>query len=65
VSGVCLEISVLPYLAGWMEHESTGLAWLITLVFSLLGFVGLYASKFGNDGFVEFLLVMPKLSGKT
>ena len=58
LSGVCLEISAIPYLAGWIGYESTGPAWLVTLVFLPLGLVGLYASKFGKDRFVEWLLVM-------
>jgi hypothetical protein len=64
MSGVCLEISALPYLAGWMGYEATGPAWILTLVFLPLGLVGLYASKFGNDRFVEWLLVMPQLERK-
>jgi hypothetical protein len=64
LSGVCLEISALPYLADWMGYESVGPAWLLTLVFLPLGLVGLYASKFGNDRFVEWLLIMPKLNDR-
>jgi hypothetical protein len=51
-------------LAGWMGYEATGPAWILTLVFLPLGLVGLYASKFGNDRFVEWLLVMPQLERK-
>ena len=65
VSGLSLEISALPYLAGWMGYESTWPAWLLTWIFLPLGLLGIYASKFGNDLLVESLLVMPKLSRKT
>jgi hypothetical protein len=63
-SGVCLEIALLPYVASWMGHESSWLVWLLTLIFLPLGLVGLYASKFGNDRFVEWLLVVPKFDLK-
>ena len=63
-SGVCLELAALPYVAGLLGYELNGPAWLLTLVFFPLGLVGLYASKFGNDRFVEWLLVMPKLERK-
>jgi VIT1/CCC1 family predicted Fe2+/Mn2+ transporter len=63
-SGVSLEIAVLPHLTAWVGYESSWPSWLLTLVFLPLGLVGLYASKFGNDRFVEWLLVIPKLDLK-
>jgi hypothetical protein len=57
-SGVCLEIAALPFLAGWFGYETS---WLLTWLFAPLGLVGLYASKYGHDRLVEWLLVMPKL----
>jgi hypothetical protein len=63
-SGVCLEIAALPYVGSRMGYESSGVVWLLTLIFLPLGFIGLYASKFGNDRFVEWLLVVPKLDLK-
>jgi hypothetical protein len=63
-SGVCLEIAGLPYVAGWMGYEFTWPTWLLTGFFLPLGLVGLYASKFGSDRFVEWLLVIPKLDLK-
>jgi hypothetical protein len=64
MSGVCLEIAALPYLAGWIGYEAAWPAWILTLVFLPFGLVGFYASKFGNDRFVESLLVMPSLGPK-
>jgi hypothetical protein len=61
MSGVCLEIAATPYLAAWLGYEAAWPTWLLPLVFLPLGFVGLYASKFGNERLVEALLVMPKL----
>jgi hypothetical protein len=61
MSGVCLEIAATPYLASWLGYEAVWFSWLLPLVFLPLGLVGLYATKFGNDRFVEALLVMPKL----
>ena len=63
-SGVCLELAALPYIGGWLGYEINGPAWLLTLAFLPLGLVGLYASKFGGDRFVEQLLVIPKLDLK-
>ena len=63
-SGVCLEIAALPHLASWMGYESTVTTWLLSSLFLPLGLVGIYASKFGNDRFVEWLLVVPKLDLK-
>jgi hypothetical protein len=60
LSGVSLEISALPHLAGWLGYESTGPTWILTLVFLPLGLLGFYARKFGNDRLVESLLVLPK-----
>jgi hypothetical protein len=60
-SGVCLEIAALPFLSGLIGCETSWYAWLLTWLFSPLGLLGLYASKFGDDRFVEKLLVIPKL----
>ena len=64
ISGVCLEIGALPHVAGWIGYELNGPGWLLTLGFLPLGLVGIFASKFGNDRFVEQLLVIPKLDLK-
>jgi hypothetical protein len=61
LSGVCLEVSAMPYVAGWMGFETMGPAWLLTAVFFPLGLIGFYASKFGNDRFVERLLIVSGL----
>jgi hypothetical protein len=58
LSGVCLEVSAVPYLVGWIGFEATGPAWLLTALFFPLGVVGFYASKFGNDRLVEWLLIL-------
>lgn len=63
-SGICLEIASLPYLAGWMGYEATWQAWLLTWLFFPLGVTGAYASMFGGDRFVEWLLIVPKLDLK-
>ena len=60
-SGICLEIAALPYLAGLMGYQTSWHSWLLTAVFVPLGLLGLYASKFGDDRLVEWLLVIPKL----
>ena len=60
-SGVCLEIAALPYLAWMLGFEMSWYGWILTSLFVPLGLLGLYASKFGNDRFVEWLLVVPKL----
>ena len=60
-SGVCLEIAALPYLASLIGYETSLYMWLLTTPFVPLGLLGLYASKFGNDRLVEWLLVIPKL----
>jgi hypothetical protein len=60
-SGVCLEIAALPFLASLMGYETSWYAWLLTWLFAPLGLLGLYASRFGDDRFVEKLLVIPKL----
>ncbi|MBI4522439.1 MAG: hypothetical protein HY695_01360 [Deltaproteobacteria bacterium] len=64
LSGLCLEIAAMPYLLAWFGRELAGPVWVLSVVFSTLGLVGLYASKFGNDRLVESLLVVPKLGGK-
>jgi hypothetical protein len=63
-SGICLEIAALPYLANWIGFESSWQTSLLTWLFMPLGLVGIYASKFGDDRFVEWLLVVPKLDLK-
>ena len=60
-SGVCLEIATLPFLAGWLGYGPSWQSWLMAALFLPLGLLGLYASKFGDDRFVESLLVVPKL----
>jgi hypothetical protein len=60
-SGVCLEIGALPFLAVLMGYEMSWQGWLLSWLFVPLGVIGLYASKFGDDRFVEWLLVVPKL----
>jgi hypothetical protein len=57
-SGVCLEIAAIPFLGG---YGSSWQSWLLAGLFVPLGLIGLYASKFGDDRFVESLLVVPKL----
>ena len=63
-SGICLEIAAVPYLASWIGFESSWQTSLLTWLFMPLGLVGIYASKFGDDRFVEWLLVVPKLDLK-
>jgi hypothetical protein len=63
-SGVCLEIATFPHLASWMGYELAVPPWFFTLLFLPLGLIGIYASRFGNDRFVEWLLVVPKLDLK-
>ena len=65
LSIICLAISGLPYLVDWTGYPSTGPQWLIPAFFLPLGAIGLYASKFGSDRFVESLLGVPKLDGET
>jgi hypothetical protein len=60
-SGVCLEIAALPFLGGLIGYETTWFGLLLTWLFAPLGFLGLYASRFGDDRLVESLLVIPKL----
>ena len=60
-SGVCLEIALLPFLAG---YSGLWQSWILATLFVPLGLIGLYASKFGDDRFVERLLVIPKLDLK-
>jgi hypothetical protein len=63
-SGVCIEIASLPYASNWLGYQLTWPTWLLTFFFLPLGLVGLYASKFGSDRFVEWLLVVPKFDVK-
>jgi hypothetical protein len=58
LSGVCLEVAAAPYLAGWMGFEPTVPIWLLTVLFFPLGLLGCYASKFGTDRLVEWLLIL-------
>jgi hypothetical protein len=60
-SGVCLEIAALPLLVGLIGYEMPWHGWLLSWLFAPLGLLGLYASKFGDDRFVERLLVIPRL----
>ena len=60
-SGVCLEIAALPFAAGLMGYATSWYFWLLTWLFVPLGLLGLYASRFGGDSLVEWLLVIPKL----
>jgi len=60
-SGVCLEIAVLPLLAGMVGYGTPWPVWLLGLFFAPLGVLGLYASRFGDDRLVESLLVISKL----
>jgi hypothetical protein len=57
-SGICLELALLPLLAG---YGTVWQGWLLAGLFAPLGAFGLYASKFGDDRLVESLLVIPKL----
>jgi len=63
-SGICIEIAVLPHLAQWSGYESAVPIWLFTTFFFPLGLIGIYASRFGTDRLVEWLLVVPKLDLK-
>lgn len=65
LSVICLGISGLPYFVDWIGYPSTGPGWLFTALFSLLGVLGLFASIFGNDRFVESMLGVPKLNRET
>jgi hypothetical protein len=60
-SGVCLEIAFLPFLVGLVGYETSWPAWFLASLFTPLGLLGLYASKFGDDRLVESLLIIPKL----
>lgn len=60
-SGVCLEIALLPFVSGLFGYELSWYSWVLASLFVPLGILGLYASKFGDDRFVEQLLVVPKL----
>ena len=60
-SGVCLEIAALPILALLFDYEMSWPGWLLSWLFMPLGLVGLFASHFGDDRLVEWLLVVPKL----
>lgn len=54
----------MPYLAAWLGYDSTPYAALLTWLFFPLGVTGAYASKFGGDRLVEWLLIAPKLDLK-
>jgi hypothetical protein len=59
-SGICLEVAALAPLAALLRYDVVWQAWILSALFVPLGLVGLYASKFGDDRFVERLLVVPK-----
>ena len=63
-SGVCLEIAALAPLAALLSYNVAWQVWVLSAVFVPLGLLGLYASRFGDDRFVERLLVVPKLDLK-
>lgn len=63
-SGICLEIAALPYVANWLGYQAAWPTWLLTFFFFPLGLLGIYASKFGDDRLVEWLLVVPRLDLK-
>jgi hypothetical protein len=60
-AGVCLEIAALPLFGGLVGYDAPWQLWLLTCLFAPLGFLGVYASKYGDDRLVEQLLVIPKL----
>jgi hypothetical protein len=64
-SGVCLEIASLPLLGNLIGYEAPWHLWLLTCLFAPLGIVGFYASKYGNDHLVEWLLVIPKIDTRS
>jgi hypothetical protein len=57
-SGVCLEFALLPLLIG---YQTSWHGWVLAALFTPLGLIGLFASRFGDDRLVERLLVIPKL----
>ena len=63
-SGICLEIGAVPVIAALISYELTWQVWLLSSVFLTFGILGLFVSKFGDDRFVEKLLVIPKLDLK-
>lgn len=63
-SGICLEIGALPAVAALIRYELTWQVWLLSGVFLTFGLLGLFASKYGDDRFVEQLLVISKLDLK-
>lgn len=65
MSGVCVEIAALPFLSSLLGYHFSWAAWLLTAVFLPLGVMGFYASKFGSERFVEFLLLAPRMTRKT
>ena len=56
-SGVCLEIAALPLAGSLLRYETHWPLWLLTWLFASLGLSGLYVSKFGDDRWVEWLLI--------
>ena len=63
-SGICLEIGAVPVIAALISYELTWQVWLLSSVFLTFGILGLFVSKYGDDRFVEKLLVIPKLDLK-
>jgi hypothetical protein len=63
-SGVCLEVASVPLAGAWLGYDFAWLFWLVSSVFFPMGLLGIYASRFGTDRFVENLLVVPKLDLK-
>lgn len=61
-SGVGLEIALLPFFGAWMDYVMPWQLWLLTGFFAPLGLLGLYASRFGDDRLVEWLLFLPRLN---
>lgn len=59
-SGVALEIALLAPVGGWLNCQMTWQVRLLTGIFAPLGLLGLYASKFGDDRLVDWLLILPK-----
>ena len=64
MSGVCVEIAALPFLSSLLGYDFSWAAWLLTAAFLPLGIVGFYASRFGSERFIEFLLLAPRLGRK-
>jgi len=59
-SGIALEIALLAPVSAWLGYEMVWYSWLLTGLFAPLGLLGMYASKFGNERLVEWLLILPR-----